>query len=642
VNGSQHMNGISERVLIVDDDEAGRYAKARILRQAGYGVLEAASGGAALQQVTLQKPDLVLLDVCLPDVNGVEVCRRIKANPQTSPIPVLQMSASYLDERSKVASLEGGADGYITEPVEPSLLVATIGAFMRIRRAEQAARERALEWQATFDAISDGVALTDCAGRILRWNSAMASLFQREPADLTGATMDQLLPPAEGEAAIWTNLSSGQRQYVERRAGESVYALTVDPVRTDGGELHRAVCLVCDITERKLMDERLWHTQKLESIGLLAGGVAHDFNNLLVGVLGNASLGLDALYDPQSTERAFRDIIRASERAADLTRQLLAYAGKGRFVVQPLDMSSAVTAMLPLVRASFPHKVELVLDLAGGLPPVRADRTQIEQIIMNLLINAAEAVGDRGGVVTVTTKAVEFASDQRSRYLADTEVRGSYVTLEVHDNGSGMEEETLRQIFDPFFTTKFMGRGLGLSAVLGIVRGHKGALRVTSAPGQGAAFELLFPSAAVESRTPATATGNSHESRAQCTGTILLVDDEQIVRDFFKAALERQGYEVVCAVNGAEAWRIFTREPRRFSLVVLDLVMPVMSGKEVLPLLLDARPGLQVVLTSGQVEEEVRRELGDCRIAGFIQKPCAMQMLVEKIRAVAVAGSAAG
>ncbi|HEY2016630.1 MAG TPA: response regulator [Bryobacteraceae bacterium] len=616
------------RILVVDDNDAGRYATGRILRQAGFEVLEAVSGGEALRRVTDDRPDVVLLDVRLPDISGLEVCRRIKANPGTALIPVLQMSAAFRDDKSKVAGLEGGADGYITEPIEPKLLIATIAAFLRMRRAEQSVRELARQWQSTFDAIRDGVALVDTEGRIQRSNRALADLLGHPAAELVGVGLDELLPPDEGQKAVWPNLQSTERQHMERSSGGRSFSIAIDSVCSDEGRVTGGVCIVSDVTERKLLDQRMWHTQKLESIGILAGGVAHDFNNLLMGVMGNASLALESLDDVPSTERALRDIVRASERAADLTRQLLAYAGKGRFIIQHTDLTRMVNEIVPLIQASFPRKVHLKLNLAPGLPPIEADKTQIEQVVMNLLINAAEAIGDGSGTITVTTELREVRPGQEKQYLTEQELSGSYVMLEVRDDGIGMDEETVRRVFDPFFTTKFMGRGLGLSAALGIVRSHSGAIRVSSVLGQGTSFELLFPrSVTVKREVPPVAASVSQNGR----GTILVVDDEAIVRGFFRQALIRHGYEVVLARDGAEALEIYSRMADRISIVLLDLVMPVMTGKEVLPRLLDIRPDAIVIITSGQMEEEARRGLESRNIAGFIQKPCAVGTLIDRI-----------
>jgi PAS domain S-box-containing protein len=479
-------------ILVVDDSEAGSYAKTRILRQAGYSVSEARSGRDALRRVAEDAPDLVLLDVRLPDISGLEVCCRIKENPKTSPVPVLQTSAACCDDPSKVAGFECGADAYLNEPVEPSVLIATIAALLRMRRADQAIRQQALEWQLTFDAISDGVALTDTKGRIIRSNASLAALSGRRSPELTGTRIDELLPPI-GSEVVWGSLENGLRQRTEASAGDRLLSLIIDPVRDDHGKLRGAVCIVSDVTANKAMNERLWQKQRLDSIGILAGGVAHDFNNILMGILGNASLGLEKPGDVRLADEAFRDILRAGERAAHLTRQLLAYAGKGRFSVQPLDLSEIVTAVLPLAQASIAANIQVALNLQRSLPMVSADKMQVEQILMSLLINAAEAIGENTGIIRVSTREVDLLENQGQGYLSEGDVRGRYVMLEVVDNGVGMDEETARQIFDPFFTTKFLGRGLGLSAVWGIIRAHQGAIRVTSAPGKGAAFELLFP-----------------------------------------------------------------------------------------------------------------------------------------------------
>ena len=620
------------RILLVDDDEAGRYAKKRILQQAGYTVFEAGSGAGALQCIREERPELILLDIRLPDISGLEVCRRIKADPQTALLPVLQISASFCDDQSKVDGLQGGADGYIAEPVEPALLVATVGAFLRMKRAEQAARERTLEWQTTFDAINDGVALVDPAGNVLRANRALGELLGKPAADLAGFGFDKLLAPGE-DAPVHKKLEAGTRQHVERRRGDRVFALAVDPVSDEDGRLRGGVCILSDITQRKRIDEQLWRTQKLESIGVLAGGVAHDFNNLLMGILGNASLALESGGDAESSERALRDIIRAGERAADLTRQLLAYAGKGRFVVRPLNLSALVSEMVPLVQASFPRKITIVLNLAGSLPPIEADKTQLEQVVMNLLINAAEAIGESGGTLEVTAGYRHFAQDARHGYIAENEIRGGYVSLEVRDDGAGMDQETLRRIFDPFFTTKFMGRGLGLSAVLGIMRSHKGAIRVSSEPGRGTTFELLFP--AVSAATEISRVAGEPMPVRRARGRVLVVDDEEVVRNFFRSALEHYGYETVLAGDGEEALRIFSASPDKFPVVLLDMVMPVLTGKEIVPRLLDMRPDVKIVVTSGQVEEAVRRELGQWEVAGFIQKPCAVRNFMERFQAFA-------
>ena len=627
-----------QRILIVDDNEAGRYATGRVLRQAGYDIVEACTGGEALRRVVEDRPDLVILDVRLPDINGVEVSGRIKAAPDTASIPVLQMSASAVDAGSRVAALDGGADGYISSPVEPAVLVATVRALLRIRTAEQALQESVEEWQATFDAIRDGVVLLDTEGAVRRSNAALGVLLQIGPEEIAGRGFDELIPRAQEEAPIAQVLAGRKRASMERALGERTFGITIDPMCDPAGKLRGGVAIVTDVTERKQVEQRLWHAQKMESIGLLAGGVAHDFNNLLMGIMGNASLALDTIRPQHKARRAIQDVVRASERAADLTRQLLAYAGKGRFVVEHVEINELVRNLIPLIQPSIPRKARLVIELDNDLPGIDADKAQIEQVVMNLIINAAESIQDEAGTVTVTTRMRHIERGEGTQFLGEHEIKGRYLALEVRDTGSGMDEETRQRVFDPFFSTKFLGRGLGLSAALGIVRGHKGAIRVTSAPGEGTAVEVLLPAgAAVQAAAPAVKT-----RRAKGSGTILVVDDEDMIRRLMKETLERQGYHVLLAENGAEALNIFSRYAAEISLVILDLVMPVMSGQEVLPHLFIMRPGIPVIVSSGQDAEQGMRKIREPRVTGYLQKPYTPEKLLLAVQEAVGRERAAG
>ena len=390
------------------------------------------------------------------------------------------------------------------------------------------------------------------------------------------------------------------------------------------------IAFVIDLTERKALERRLVETQKLESIGLLAGGIARDFNNLLVGVLGNASLAQEDL-PPGSRARSFLGgIVKAAERAAHLTREMLAYAGKGRFVIEMLDISETVRDVTNLIRSSIPSKVAVRFDLDRVLPLLEADPGQMQQLVMNLVLNAAEAIGDAPGVVTVRTavRNVEQSDLQQPEFSALQP--GPHILLEVRDTGCGMDGETAVRIFDPFFTTKFTGRGLGLAAVSGIVRAHKGAIRVTSAPGEGSTFVVLLPATAVvesENVKP-----ESTRIDLQGSGTILVVDDEEIVRLTAKGALERQGYTVVLADCGDAAIEIVARDDRNISLVLLDLSMPGMDGHETLRRLRAFKPDAPVILSSGYNEAECLRLFEGEKIAGFVQKPYTFARLAESVK----------
>jgi signal transduction histidine kinase len=378
--------------------------------------------------------------------------------------------------------------------------------------------------------------------------------------------------------------------------------------------------------ERRRLDERLRESQKLESLGLLAGGVAHDFNNLLTGILANASLVLDSTPAGDPNRDALGEVVLAAQRAADLTRQLLAYSGKGCFIMEPLNLSELVRETSSLMRASLPKKVELALDLADDLPAVEADASQIQQLIMNLIINGGEAIGENVGVVRVITRSEEIAEG------FDEVGAGTHVRLEVQDTGCGIPEELKGKIFDPFFTTKFTGRGLGLAAAIGIVRGHKGTIRVDSAPGHGSSFRVLLPGS--QRATLPRAQTPAGRTVIEGAGTILIIDDEQIVRRSAELALSRSGYNVLLAENGAEGVELFRRVSGGVALVLLDMTMPDMDGEKTLEQLEQIRPGVPVLLSSGYDQTEVDRRFRGRAVCGFIQKPYSARQLVERVVSV--------
>ncbi len=416
-----------------------------------------------------------------------------------------------------------------------------------------------------------------------------------------------------------------------RQDGEVRWMLSRGRPLYAGGRVVALAGITMDITTRRRLEAKMQQAQKLESLGILAGGIAHDFNNLLVGILGNASL-LKEETPPDSPLRGVMDnLIHASERAAHLTRQMLAYSGKGRFVVEQLDLPFQVQQIVALIDASIAKSVKIELHFEPDLPPIEADSSQIQQLIMNLVINGTEAIGPGGGTVTVSTTLREIAQDYvRDNLAGDNIPPGSYLCLEVHDNGIGMNTATQARIFDPFFTTKFTGRGLGLAAVLGIVRGHHGALTVYSEPGKGTAFKIFRPAAHAQEPAPA-AVSPSREFRGE--GTILVVDDEEMVQRTLKASLERYGYTVLAASSGREAIDVLKQKQDGVSLVLLDLTMPGMSGVDTLQALLAVRADVPVIATSGYNEMEALRRFGE-GLSGFIQKPYAPRALAEKIRGV--------
>jgi PAS domain S-box-containing protein len=438
--------------------------------------------------------------------------------------------------------------------------------------------------------------------------------------------------PLDLEGRIWSRQRNGYCRFVGRSA----------PVMSTDGAVQEWIGTITDIEDQKRLEEQLRHAAKLESLGVLAGGIAHDFNNLLTGILGNASQAIEVFAPRNPGDRAIlENIVSAGERAAHLTRQMLAYSGKGAFQIRDIDLTELVRGISTLVRSSIPKNVHLRLELEDRLPCIEADPGQLQQVVMNLIINGGEAVpADADGFVVVTTGAVEVDNEYAGNFDPTYSLKpGRYVSLEVHDTGVGMSEEVRRKIFDPFFTTKVHGRGLGLSAVLGIVRGHKGALRVYTEPGHGTTFKVLFPAAKPSVEKPARVI---RTVRRHGAGTILVIDDEAVVRSTVKSALEYRGYSVILAEDGIAGVQHFRTLAEQLVLVILDLTMPKMSGEETLGRLRSICPGVPVILSSGYNQVEATRKFLGKGLASFLQKPYTVSQLVEAVEGALNPGISAG
>ena len=500
---------------------------------------------------------------------------------------------------------------------------------------------RLYQLAAIVESSEDAIISKTLTGVILTWNAAAERVYGYPAAEAIGRPMTMLLPSdrPDEEPAILAQIGRGERvehfETVRRtRNGDLIeVSLTISPIRDAIGRVVGASHVARDITERKRLDIQLRHTQKLESLGVLAGGVAHDFNNLLTGILGNTSLALEVLSANNPARSLLKDVLNASERASTLTRQLLAYAGKGRFIIEPIHLSGLVREISSLIQTSIPKNVQLRLELRDDIPPILVDISQIQQLIMNLVINGAEAIGqETNGTVLVTTSVQQVDQPYLANTLGDTAglSSGSYVTLEVHDTGCGMDDSVLARIFEPFFTTKFTGRGLGLSAVQGIVRGHKGSMRVYSKPGCGTTFKVLLP-ATLDS---AASVPETHAAPAASGELVLVVDDEEVVRHTAKSMLERHGYTVVVAEDGQRGLDLFRVLADKVALVLLDMTMPVMSGEEAFRQMKEINPDVKVILSSGYNQVEAIRRFTGKGLAGFVQKPYTSSVLSEKVHSI--------
>jgi PAS domain S-box-containing protein len=382
--------------------------------------------------------------------------------------------------------------------------------------------------------------------------------------------------------------------------------------------------------ERHKLEVQMQQAQKLESLGILAGGIAHDFNNLLTVILGHANLALADLSPESPARKNLLEIDNASHRAAELCRQMLAYSGRGNFVMKPINLSRLAQELIHMLQVSISKKVMLRCGFEENLPSIEADPAQMRQVVMNLVINASEAIGSKEGVISISTGSMQCNQTYlRESYPIKPPLHGKYVYIEVSDTGCGMDSETLTKIFEPFFTTKFTGRGLGLAAVLGIMRQHKGAIKITSEPGNGSTFRVLFP-ALSNTDTPPEAEMPPQLWRG--SGTILVVDDEAEVLNVARIMLEHHGFHVLTATDGREAIKLFQKHGGNIVCVLLDMTMPHMDGEETCHELRRIRKDVRVVIASGYSEQEITKRFADRPPAGFIEKPYEATTLMAKLR----------
>ncbi|MBL8972944.1 MAG: PAS domain S-box protein [Myxococcales bacterium] len=513
------------------------------------------------------------------------------------------------------------------------LLAQVVGAgrlLEALRRSEQSYRR-------IVTTTHEGVWTVDAQQRTSFVNQRMADLVGYTVEEMLGRRLHDFVAP-EDHALITAKFAerrAGVREQYEhrylRKDGTRVMVqASVSPLLDDAGVFVGALAMVRDVTELRRLESRMLHSQKLESLGVLAGGIAHDFNNLLVGILGNVGLARSELPEGAPAQSYLKDAQVAATRAADLTAQMLAYAGKGRFVIQPLDLNQLIAEIAHLLTAVISKKARLHTEFAADLPATPADATQIRQVVMNLITNASDALGEQPGTISVRTGVVEADAAMLAGMYGDERLApGRYVLLSVSDTGCGFDAATQARLFDPFFTTKFTGRGLGLAAVLGILRGHGGAIAVEGAPQQGARFTVLLPAAA----SPVVLPPRSNEaSVGRGAGLVLVADDEPGVRTVARRVLERAGYTVCVAGDGREAVAVFTARADEIVAVLLDMTMPLLRGDEVYRELRKVRADVPVVLTSGYSDPEQAASLAGT--VGFLAKPWTPQELLATLREV--------
>lgn len=631
------------RVLLVEDDVNDAELVARALDEPGSTpfVTQRVDRLDALEScLTTSPPDLVLADFALAGFTAFDILSTVKAHAPR--VPVIVVTGS-IDEETAVRCIHEGAADYLLKTSLHRLRHAAEAAIDRARLREEnerqtnelvAAAERQLAQLALLGAVlessADPIFSVDRDGRYTSLNGAHAATMKKAyDADVApGRRLVDFVGVPEHRAAAERNFSralAGERFVESFVLGDRDFEVWYYPIIDGSGASTGVAVMARDVTERRRSDEMMLRAQKHESLGVLAGGVAHDFNNLLTVIMGNHSLALLEIDRASKAAGHIENATRAAERAAGLTRQMLAYSGRGRFLSEPIDLSERVRARASLYEAIIGKHIRLDLDLASRLPPLVGDPEQIDQILMNLVTNASEAIGSDAGSITISTRRQDIPEPPGGDPLQESPI-GTCVVLEVRDDGPGMSEDTARRALDPFFSTKFTGRGLGLAAVSGIVRAHHGTIDLQTAPGQGTRVRITLPVRVErDAEIPGPATGRP---------VVLVIDDEADLLALVRAVLTRDGFDVVAESSGADAIATFRRIHDELAAVVLDLSMPDMGGEKVLPELRGVDASVPVILSSGFDVEDVRRRIDVDLVEAFLGKPYRPDTLLEVVRRV--------
>ncbi len=530
--------------------------------------------------------------------------------------------------------------GQQREELEPIFQLFADRAGLEIERLAAAERLEASEarYRHIVSSTREGVWLIDPEGRTTFANAQMADMLGWPADEMIGRPLhDFIAEERRREANVnlerrASGISERHEFCFRRKDGTELWTImSTSPLTDEAGNHVGGLAVVADLTEVRALERKIVQSQKLESLGILAGGVAHDFNNLLTGIVANVGFALAELPATATELRsALTDAATAGRRATELTRQMLAYSGRGRFVVQRINFNQIVKELTQLLRSVISRHVHLRIELAPDLPDVDGDATQLGQVVMNLITNASDALDGHEGVVTISTGVITADFDYlASTYLDDRLRAGDYVYVEVVDTGIGMDEATRMRIFDPFFTTKFTGRGLGLAAVLGILRGHAGAVKVDSEPGKGTTFRILLP-CSTSTATP-TPPRVPESTQRQTSKLVLVADDEALVLQAIGRVLESNGFRVLLASDGKQAISIFADHAAEIDLVLLDLTMPGISGDDVLRRIRQLLPTARVVLSSGYDEASVRAAVGSEAVSGFLSKPWSPDQLLRVV-----------
>jgi len=663
-------------VLIIDDDPHNLAIMTDLLEEADFTVLAAEDGESGVKRAAYAGPDLILLDIMMPGIDGYETCRRLKAQESTRDIPVICMTA-LAETGNKLQGFAAGCVDYITKPFQREEVLVRVGVHLRLRKVtreleaaksslEQRVEERTAqlvqvnrdlqrevaERQQTEEALRASErmfhAIFDHAFELMGLLTPDGVLLQsnRTSLDFSGLDESQVVGKLFWETPWWNHdarLQAQLQEAVAKAAGGNLvrfevthlaadaslhhFDFSIKPVLDDQGRVVLLIPEGRDITERRKLGEQLRQSQKMEAIGTLAGGIAHDFNNILTAIIGFGSILEMQLPEGDPNQRCVVEILAASERAVNLTKSLLSFSRKQIIDPGPTRLNDIVTRIEKFLLRIIGEDIEFKTVLESKDLVINADSGQIEQVLMNLVANARDAMSS-GGSIFIKTERLEVTESVPGFRLGP----GSYAVLSVSDNGMGIDERAKQRIFEPFFTTKEVGQGtgLGLSIVYGIIQQHNGEITVHSEPGQGTTFKIYFR--LIGSATEKVRHPSSPFNHSGGTETILVAEDDGDVRKFITYTLREFGYRVIEAVDGEDAVSKFAGEEKGIQLLIMDVVMPKMNGKEAYQEICKSEKNIPVLFLSGYTADIINKKGILDEGINFIAKPMTPHALLSKVR----------
>ncbi len=626
------------KILLVDDDEDDYIIVRDMISEIpghGYSLEWLATYDAALDAVGRNHHDVYIFDYRLGERDGLELLREAIANGCKTPMILMTGQG---DREVDIEAMKAGAADYLAKgQISPLLLERSIRYAVERARTLESLQNSEERFRSVAQTANDAIICIDSNGTVVFWNNAAQTMFGHTADEAAGMKFTDIMPERlreEQRTDLKRAVTTGQSVVVGRttefvglrkNGSEFPIELSLAMWRTKDDLFFTAI--VRDITERKQLEQQLFQAQKMESIGTLAGGIAHDFNNLLGGILGYVSLMKSKISQDHQFFDYVETIEKSASRAAELTAQLLAFARRGKYVVRAVDLNDIIKETVKIVGRTFDKSIEIEILLCDPIPPVEADAGQVQQALMNLCVNARDAM-PQGGTLTVKTSVATLGHDFVEKHAEAKE--GEYVVLSLTDTGVGMNKETMERIFDPFFTTKEVGKGtgLGLPMVYGVVKNHGGFVLVHSEPGAGATFELFLPVSGRAEATESAPVETAHEQK----GLILVVDDEEPLRFLVKEMLEAHGYRVLLAETGPQAVKVYGERNGDISLVILDMIMPEMGGRETFLKLKEIDPTVRALLSTGYGQDGDVQEAVESGARGFIQKPYRLGELVSRVR----------